>query len=224
MLETAHSLKARSLGMLAWRPRISQATKLEEGAAGHVVPEQSHRGRDTRSPQTWSEAAFRELYLEHYQRVVGVLLRLVGGHAEAEELANEVFWKLYRQRLLPDPGGNVGGWLYRTATNLGIDAVRSAARRRQYEGEAGRMQLEAGGTAGPLDEVLRAEKCDRVRAVLARLRPAQAQILTLRHGGFSYKELAEILGVAGGSVGTMLTRAEAEFARRYLEFYGEEGL
>lgn len=173
---------------------------------------------------TWSEAVFKDLYLQYYERVVGVLLRLLGRRTEAEELANEVFLRLYRQRLLPDPDGNVGGWLYRTATNAGIDALRASGRRRQYEEEAGRARLASDQAHDPLDEVLRAEKCHRVRSVLALLRPAQAQVLTLRHSGFSYKELADTLGVAGGSVGTMLARAEAEFERRYLETYGEEEL
>jgi RNA polymerase sigma-70 factor (ECF subfamily) len=61
-----------------------------------------------------------------------------------------------------------------------------------------------------------------VRAVLADLKPAQAQILILRHSGFSYKELAEILDVARGSVGTMLARAEADFQERYVKLHGNE--
>lgn len=168
-------------------------------------------------------ATFEALYLEHHTRVVSVLLRLVGNPTEAEELANDVFWRLYRQPLTPSPDGNVGGWLYRTATNLGIDALRAAARRREYERSAGEMRARAGGAAGdPLEGVLRAEKRGRVLAVLARLKPNQAQILVLRSSGFAYKELAEILGVKGGSVGTMLARAEAEFHRAYVEAYGSE--
>ena len=84
-----------------------------------------------------------------------------------------------------------------------------------------RLKVEAGAGTSPLEEVLREEKRSRVRAVLARLKPVQAQILILRAGGFSYKELAEALGVKGGSVGTMLARAEAEFHRSYLEAYGQ---
>ncbi|HEV2493580.1 MAG TPA: sigma-70 family RNA polymerase sigma factor [Terriglobia bacterium] len=169
--------------------------------------------------------SFEELYLEHYSRIIAVLVRLLGDPTQAEELTNDVFWRLYRQRLSLTPDGNVGGWLYRTATNLGIDALRSAARRRQYEHAAGELRAQAGSGSSPLDEVLREEKRSRVRAVLARLKPNQAQILVLRASGFSYKELAETLSVAGGSVGTMLARAEAAFAEAYREACGhEEGL
>jgi len=170
-------------------------------------------------------STFEQLFLEKYSLIVSVLFRLTGDRARAEELANEVFLKLYRQRLPLRDDGNPGGWLYRTALNVGIDALRAHSRRKKYEQEAGRRVFESQEARNPLDEVLRAERRDRVRAVLASLKPAQAQILVLRHSGFSYKELAQILGLAMGSVGTMLARAEAEFERRYLQLHeNEEGL
>jgi len=49
-------------------------------------------------PESW-ESRFEKLYLDHYGRVLGVLFRLTSSRSEAEELSNEVFWKLYRQRL-----------------------------------------------------------------------------------------------------------------------------
>src|ERR1044071_3784950 len=77
---------------------------------------------------SWAEPDFERVFTENYARVVGVLFRLVGDHTRAEELANEVFWKLYRHPLAPDV--NLRAWLYRTATNLGIDVIRASTRRR----------------------------------------------------------------------------------------------
>jgi len=168
----------------------------------------------------WAESAFEELFLQYYGRIVAVLFRLLGDRDRAEELANDVFVKLYRYPLPPRPDGNLGGWLYRTASNLGIDALRAAARRRHYEQAAAESAAQTGGTPNPLDEVLREERRNLVRAALAALRPAQAQILILRSSGLSYNDLAESLGVQRGSVGTMLARAEREFEKRYLEMYG----
>jgi RNA polymerase sigma-70 factor, ECF subfamily len=170
----------------------------------------------------WAESAFEELFLQHYGRIVAVLFRLLGDRDRAEELANDVFVKLYRYPLPPRPDGNLGGWLYRTATNLGIDALRAAARRQHYERAAAQSAVQAGNTPNPLDEVLRDERRNLVRAVLAALRPAQAQILILRSSGLSYNDLAQSLGVQRGSVGTMLARAEREFEKRYLEMYGPQ--
>jgi RNA polymerase sigma-70 factor, ECF subfamily len=174
--------------------------------------------------EVWAEADFERVFLAHYARVVAVLLRLVGDRMQAEELAGEVFWKIYRQPPAPGEGQNVGGWLYRAATRLGIDALRALKRRRRYEQEAGASaweSAEAGPQADPLSGVLREEKRRRVREVLTRLKPAQAQLLILRQSGLSYQELARALGVKPGSIGTLLARAEAEFEKRYRELHGD---
>jgi RNA polymerase sigma-70 factor (ECF subfamily) len=183
--------------------------------------EQEQRSRST-SESNRVESIFESAFLTYYDRIVGILFRLLGDRARAEELANEAFLKLYRQSWLADSDGPVGGWLYRTSTNLGIDALRALARRQRYEEAAGRANTEAAHPIDPLQEVLREEQCRRVRSVLSALKSAHAQILILRATGLSYKELAESLGVKLGSVGTMLARAEAEFRERFLGDFGEE--
>jgi len=172
------------------------------------------------SSEHWDEADFRVAFLQHYARIVGILVRLLGDRSSAEEVANDTFWRLYRQPAL-QVDGNVGGWLYRTATNLGIDVLRVSGRRRQYEEAAGSINWE-GRARGPLDSLLLEEKCRRVRAVLASIKPAQAQLLILRTSGLSYKELAEALDVKMSGIGTMLNRAEEEFRTRYLELHPNE--
>jgi RNA polymerase sigma-70 factor (ECF subfamily) len=173
----------------------------------------------------WDESDFRALFLQHYARIVGVLVRMLGDRTQAEEVANSAFWRLYRQ---PDlqADGNVGGWLYRTATNLGIDALRASGRRRDYEDAAARDRSkearEGSAEDGPLDQVLREEQAQRVRQVLALIKPAQAQLLILRASGLSYKELAETLEVKMSGIGTMLNRAEKEFRTRYLALHPNE--
>jgi RNA polymerase sigma-70 factor (ECF subfamily) len=172
------------------------------------------------SSEHWDEAEFRAVFLQHYARIVAVLMRLLGDLSHSEEVANDAFWRLYRQPAL-QVDGNVGGWLYRTATNLGIDSLRASGRRRQYEEAAGSARG-GGGDGGPLDDLLREEKCRRVRAVLASIKPTQAQLLTLRSSGLSYKELAEALNVKMSGIGTMLNRAEEEFRNRYLALHPNE--
>jgi RNA polymerase sigma-70 factor (ECF subfamily) len=171
-----------------------------------------------------TERAFESIFLQNYARIVAVLVRLLGDRAQAEELADEVFLKLYSHPLKPSEqeGHNIGGWLYRTATRLGIDALRAATRRRRYEAEVAANAHEADDGPDPLDQALRREKCQRVRAVLARLKPAQAQLLIMRHSDLSYKEMALALEVKPSSVGTLLARAEDEFEKHYRELYGSE--
>lgn len=167
-----------------------------------------------------TDPAFESLFSSHYGRVLGILTRLVGGGAQAEELTNEVFWKLYNQPPAAPLWSNIGAWLYRTAVHTGIDALRASARRKQYELAAGEAQTGQRSAPGPLDEMLRAEECGRVRRVLSGMKPAQAQILLMRASGFSYKEIAEAAEVSVNGVGTLLSRAEAEFKKRYLKISG----
>ena len=172
------------------------------------------------SSEHWDEAEFRAVFLQHYARIVVILVRLLGDRSHAEEVASDALWRLYRKPAL-QVDGNVAGWLYRTATNLGIDALRASGRRRQYEEAAGRAVGE-GNAGNPLDDLLREEKCWRVRAVLASIKPAQAQLLILRSSGLSYKEVADVLEVKMSGIGTMLNRAEEEFRDRYLALWPNE--
>lgn len=167
-------------------------------------------------------ASFEALFLEHWPRVYGVLVRLVGDRAEAEDLALETFWQLYQRP--PEQRGSLGGWLYRVATNLGYNALRAAQRRQGYEDTAGREALIHSPAPQPPELAERAETRRRVRAVLNTLPARDAQLLLLRHSGFAYKEIAAALGVAPASVGTLLARAEAEFAARYQTLEPGEGI
>src|SRR5215471_21682876 len=104
------------------------------------------------SAEHWDEVNFRAIFQQHYARIVDILVRLLGDRAHADDVANDAFWRLYRQPGL-QVDGNVGGWLYRTATNLGIDAIRASGRRRQYEEAAGEARNQV-ATNGPLDDLL----------------------------------------------------------------------
>ena len=165
---------------------------------------------------------FETLFVTHYPRIVGILRRIVGDHGRAEDLASEVFLKLYRRLLAQEPDANVGGWLYRTATNLGIDALRATARRSRFEQTAGRDAGQNKTAESGFDRMARFEREYRVRTVLAEIKPAQAQLLLMRASGDSYKELAAALEIDAGSVGTLLVRAEAAFEQRYRVLFGLE--
>lgn len=163
-----------------------------------------------------ASAQFDAMFLEHWLPVCRTLMRLVGDHAEAEDLALETFWQLYRRPPSNDRGQNIGGWLYRVATNLGLNALRARKRRTQHEEQAARWEIER-NSADALDRIAAEEEQRRVREVLARMDTRQAQLLLLRHSGMAYKELAAALDVSVNSIGTLLARAEREFEKRYRE-------
>jgi RNA polymerase sigma-70 factor (ECF subfamily) len=172
--------------------------------------------------EQFSLEEFEALFVKYYPRILGTLRRIVGDHGRAEDLASEVFLKLYLRPFPQDPDAHVAGWLYRTAMNLGIDALRATARRNNFEQAASRdIKLNETAENG-FDQIVRSERAQRVRAVLAEIKPAQAQLLLLRSSGHSYKELSAALEMAPASVGTLLVRAEAAFEKRYRELFGSE--
>ena len=165
-------------------------------------------------------ARVEALFREHYGRIVSMLARLTGDRAHSEEIASDVFHKLSQRPALLDSGDDLAAWIYRVATNAGLDALRMNSRRRQRE-EAAALDVMNSAQPSALEQLLAAERAARVRTVLAALKPRDAQLLLLRSSGLAYRELAAALGIEAGSVGTLLARAEAEFERRYRARYGE---
>lgn len=175
--------------------------------------------------QQGDETSFETLFHRHYDRVYGLLYRLVGTRDEAEDLAQEVFIKLYRHTARrrffgPAREQNIGAWLYRVATNAGYDALKMRKRRWQRDTlllpDTDGAPNMAFALSAEQSVALREEQA-LVRAALARLQPRQAQLLLLRQMGLSYAECAAACDVAPGSVGTLLARAAAAFREAYQE-------
>jgi RNA polymerase sigma-70 factor, ECF subfamily len=160
-----------------------------------------------------------ELFRTHYAKIARMIARVVRNRGRAEEVAVEVFLKLWRKgtKEIQCPEA----WIYRVAARAGLDELRRQMRRQRYEGLLEWMNI--GRTPATPEELHRnSEEQDRVRRVLSALPARQAQILLLRTDGFSYVELASTLGVNPASVGTTLMRAQAAFRKEYMQRYGEQ--
>ncbi|MBI5035229.1 MAG: sigma-70 family RNA polymerase sigma factor [Chloroflexi bacterium] len=180
-----------------------------------IVTNDTHRVHAASSNKDATE--FDAVFLENWQPIYRVLMRLVGDHAEAEDLALETFWRLYQRPPANDRG--LGGWLYRVATNLGLNALRARKRRQQHELDAAKWAIE-NNVSDPAQDVAAEEERAQVRTILGEMDERQARLLILRHSGMAYKELADTLGVSVNSVGTLLVRAEREFEKKWRETRG----
>ena len=158
---------------------------------------------------------FEGVFSAHYRRVARVILRIVQDPSRAEELAVEVFWKLWRHA--PAQGPHSIPWLYRTAARVAVDELRARARRERRERWFGFSA--PSGDPERAREV--AEERSRVHAVVATLRSQDAQMIALRAEGFSYEEIAQALKLKPASVGTMLRRAHETFRKEYVRRYGD---
>lgn len=171
-------------------------------------------------PEISSDRVFEELFLEHYPRLVKTLLRLVGNRGQAEELAPDAFCRLHRHRAEHRSEENPAGWLYRTAMNLGLDALRANARRSRREERAHRESLTNELPGNPLYEMLAEEQRERVRTVISHLKPVQGQVLLMGSSGFTCKEIADLLRVKPESLYVLISRARAQFEKIYVRLYG----
>lgn len=157
------------------------------------------------------ESAFETLFTRYYNQVYRVLYRLTGTREAAEDLAQETFLTLYDNPPRLEVGTSLAAWLCRVALNRGYNALRGERRAALRIERA----AETIGESDPQAEALRSEERARVRASLERLPERQSKLLLLRHAGLSYAEIAAVLDVAPGSIGTLLARAERAFIVAY---------
>jgi RNA polymerase sigma-70 factor (ECF subfamily) len=158
------------------------------------------------------EATFRE----QYDRVARVIARVVRDPARAEELAVEVFLKLWTNKQAQ--GDRTQGWLYRVAVRMGLDELRRQTRRTRYE----RLLGFGDGVRTPEDIRRATEEQERVRLVLGVINRRHAELLLLRSDDFSYDEVASALDLNPASIGTLLSRAQQVFRKEYIKRYGEQ--
>lgn len=159
------------------------------------------------------------LFRAHYGRVARIIARVVGDRARSEDLAVEVFLKLWRNHKAQRE--NAEGWLYRVAVRVGLDELRRQARRGHYERMLAWVRPRP-PEATPEDIHSVSQKQAKVRSVLSALEPREAQFLVLRSQDFTYQEVAAILNMNPASIGTLVSRAEESFRKEYVKRYGQE--
>lgn len=164
---------------------------------------------------------FESFFKLQWEPLCRTLYRLLGDWDEAEDLALESFLRLYNRP--PKDPSNLTAWLYRVATNLGLNALRARKRRLRYEDRAGKNDLEDHAPSDPAQDFEQKMDQHRVRVALQSMKPRSALILLLRYSGLTYAEIAVTMQIAPGSVGTLLARAEKEFEKAFTAYEEVEG-
>ena len=179
-------------------------------------------------------AAFEELVLRYQSRLITVLEQLVQKRDVAEDLAQEVFMRVFRARKTYQPGAKFSTWLFTIANNVASNALRSLARRREVnvsprgDREASpdpldQMALEASGLM-PTRQLDRSERAEMVRQAIQSLSERQRLALLLsKFEGMSYAEIGETMELSSQAVKSLLSRARCNL-RVALEPYMKEGV
>ena len=178
-------------------------------------------------------AAFEELVLRYQDRLLAVLEHLTGDRDQAEDLAQDVFLRVYRARLRYVPGAKFATWLFTIANNVASNARRSRSRRREVglkdhgSGPMGARPLEslAHASSGqmPTRQLDKKEMRDIVRVAVESLGERQRlAVLLSKFEGMSYAEIGEVMDLSPQAVKSLLCRARNQL-REVLQPYLDSG-
>jgi RNA polymerase sigma-70 factor (ECF subfamily) len=162
-----------------------------------------------------SEGAFNQLVEKYQTPIFNFCYRLLGGAPEAEDAAQETFLRAFEHRQRYDPRWPVKTWLMAIAAHNCIDRLR---RRRQtwLSLEDDQLRLHPAlrqPDPGPEAVVLKAERCRELHRQLARLSPADRQVIVLHYWGYlTYGEIAAAMGTSLPAVKSRLHRARGRLA------------
>ncbi len=173
-------------------PVVSRTNTTSQRRAARVEPE-----------------AFRDVFDQLKPRLLRYCTYRCGDPDAAEDIVQEAMVRLWR-RDAGEPPADPAAWLFTTARHLILDGEKVAGNRQRLLASNPVHDAEPEQADRALE---RDQERQRVRELLRRMPERGREILMLRYSGFSYREIAGEVGVAPGSVGTLLARAE----RRFLE-------
>jgi RNA polymerase sigma factor (sigma-70 family) len=186
-------------------------------------------GLVVRARDQGDQRAFAELMRLYRDNVYFMLLKMTNHPIDAEDLTIEAFGKAFRSLKHYTPDYAFSTWLFKIATNNGIDFIR---RKRQktlsidqlYEHDDGSESSFSvpSGAPDPEEEMIRQQKAQLMREVVEKLKPHYRKLITLRYfDELSYEELAEELDLPLGTVKAQLFRAR-EFLYNFLKKRGDQ--
>ena len=168
--------------------------------------------------------AFAALVAAYWSRVFGKFVRQVGDRQEAEDLAQDVFLRLYRSRKRYRPRAKLATWVFFIARNVGRNALRRRRRKKltpvglAFDGEdfpgLGALTDDA-APAAPLE---RAELARLVRGAVAGLNGRQRRAVELQFDDQSYAQIADALAMSPKAAKSLLYRARNELRFALLPF------
>jgi RNA polymerase sigma-70 factor (ECF subfamily) len=159
------------------------------------------------------ETSFALLLERHRTPLVHFLYRMVGNQAISEELAQEVFLRVYRSRTSYEPTAKFTTWLYRIATHLALNALRDGKKERGHQsldeevGEGMERQV-ASQERNVEEELLRQARFREIRAAVEALPEKQrAAVLLHKYQGLGYGQIAKVLDTSESAIKSLLFRA-----------------
>lgn len=205
------------------------------------VSESTARGYTLRDPDVrlmlevrdGSAVAFEELMLRYQNRVIRLLEQLVGRRGDAEDLAQEVFLRVFRARKNYVAGARFSTWLFTIVNHVAFNSRRSQSRRREVHlegrpsGPLGAQPLaelaQAGSGLMPARQLDKAEMREVIQAAMSGLNERQRMAVLLnKFEDMSYADIAEVMELTPEAIKSLLSRARLNL-RQTLEPYLASG-
>jgi RNA polymerase sigma-70 factor, ECF subfamily len=206
-----------------WLDRSSGQSALSAEEAMFVMRLQAHE-----------DAAYDELVRTYSASIFHVAYRMLGDSAEASDLVQEIFLKVFR---------NIGGfkgeaalktWVFRIAFSEILNRLRWWKRRHRFATVSldepandfgGSSRMIAASSPTPEQALQSKEEEGAIQQALGKLSREHRSIIVLRDiEGFSYNEIADVLGVSVGTVKSRLARARADLKKSLIRYLSVQGL
>ena len=172
--------------------------------------------------------AFEVLINRHQRSVLNFIFRFLGNRADAEDLTQEVFLRVWKAAGTYKPDAKSTTWLYRIATNLCINRQHAIRIRRLFVQSHIQEQIqnskdssiigESAGILSPEERLIDSEQSVRLLNALNELPTSQRVAIVLRiYDEMSYQEIAQIMDRSVSSVDSLLIRAKKNLHRKLVE-------
>ncbi len=204
--------------------RAARAAQAAEAAAG---PDPASDAAIMLRVAAGDEAGFNYLVQKHHAAIARFLYRMVHNQSVAEELAQEVFLRVYRSRESYRAEAKFTTWLYRIATNLAVNHARDTRHERAAQNvyldapdeETGTTPDVADGDLTVEQQMLRDERMASIRKhVMALPERQQMAVLMHKYQGLDYKQIGEVLKLSESATKSLLFRAYQTLRERLKDF------
>jgi RNA polymerase sigma-70 factor, ECF subfamily len=165
------------------------------------------------------EQAFALLMERWHDRIHGLCARMLGSVHTAEDVAQEVFTRIFEKRRDYDTQKRFSTWLWRIAVNRCYDELRRIHRRNEFSLDEGEEEQALVPEAlienfSPDEHTAAREEAEVIRHALSQLPDIYRAVVVLRHyNGLKLREVAEVLGVPEGTVNSRMAEALSQLSR-----------
>ena len=173
------------------------------------------------------DSAFDYLVQKYRRPIINFMYRMAHNTAVAEDLAQEVFLRVYRSRANYEPSAKFTTWLYRIATNLGVNHARDTRHERpentmnldEADTETGQTPDLADKTPSVEEEILRRERLAAIKQKVEALPERQRMaVLMHKYQQMDYRQIADVLKLSESATKSLLFRAYETLRSQLKEF------